>query len=353
MRVGIDVTPTISGLTGVSRYTESLVRGLRDAGVDVVPFAIGRGPGTLPSGSRHLRIPLRVVQRAWQLGLPLRAEHLSGPVDVVHSTDLVLPPTRKPLVATVHDAAALEMPELHSSGAVHQTQRRIASLHRATVVIANSQATADAINQFASGIRELVVVPLAPYPMPDPVGDPSVDRPFLLCVGEVAVRKDHLTLVRAFAKAQVGDHRLVIAGPRGPATAPLEDEIRKLGLSERVILTGLIDDATLAGLYSAATALCLTSRQEGFGMPLVEAMQRGLPIVASDLPAVREVTGPAAVLVPPADVTGFAAAFENLIADNDLRERLIRAGRDQASGFTLAGTVAGTVAAYERAVSLA
>src|SRR4051794_33100604 len=191
MRVGIDVTPTISGLTGVARYAHSLVAGLQQQGVAVVPFAIGRGPGCPPPGTRHLRVPLRIVQRCWQVGLPLSAERLCGPVDVIHSTDLMLPPTRLPLVATVHDAAALEMPQMHSAGAIRQTTARLTNLHRAAVVIANSQATANAIARFVN-VDDVVVVPLAPYPLPDPLDRSPIPAPFLLCVGEVTDRKDHV-----------------------------------------------------------------------------------------------------------------------------------------------------------------
>src|SRR4051794_2792327 len=262
MRVGIDATPTISGLTGVSRYAHMLVDGLREAGITVRPFAVGRGPGRPPEGTRHLRIPLRVVQRAWRLGLPPRAEHLCGDVDVVHSVDLLFPPTRRPLVATVHDAAALEQPELHSARAIEQTKQRLESLHRATVVIANSASTAAAIDRFANGVRDLVVVPLAPQPLPDAAGPSPIPGPYVLCVSEVATRKDHVTLVRAFAQARPDSTRLVIAGPPGSGSEALQTEIARLGCADNVVVTGLVDEGTLSSLYAGASAFCLTSRQE-------------------------------------------------------------------------------------------
>ena len=353
MRVAIDVTPTISGVTGVARYTYAIVDGLRAAGVDVATFAVGGGPGTLPPGARHVQVPLRVVQWAWRAGLPPRAEQLTGPVDLVHSVDLVLPPTRRPLVATVHDTAALETPGLHPPRAVRQTANRIASLGRATVVIANSHATADAIRTFNPDVPEIIVVPLAAQRLPEPSGRAPVDGPYLLCVGEVAVRKDHVTLVRAFAQAALDGARLVIAGPPGSGSAALHDEIDRLALGDRVVVTGLVDDATLAALYADARAFCLTSRQEGFGIPLVEAMQRGVPVVASDVPAVHEVAGDAAVLMPPGDAAGFARAMQSVCSDEQLRARLSTAGRSRAEQFTARAMVEGTLAAYERALALA
>jgi glycosyltransferase involved in cell wall biosynthesis len=353
MRVAIDVTPTVSGVTGIARYTHAIVNGLRAAGVDVAMFSVGGGPGTPPPGTRHVKVPLRVVQLAWRAGLPPRAEQLTGPVDVVHSVDLILPPTRRPLVATVHDAAAIEEPALHPPRAVQQTANRIASLRRATVVIANSHATADAIRRFNPDVPEIVVVPLAAQQLPEPAGRPVVDGPYLLCVGEVAVRKDHVTLVRAFAQTDVDGARLVIAGPPGSGSAALHAELERYGLGDRVVVTGLVDDATLAELYAGARAFCLPSRQEGFGIPLVEAMQRGVPIVASDLPAVREVAGDAGVLVPAGDVTAFARAMESVCADDSLHARLAAAGRARAGRFSVSAMIEGTLAAYERALALA
>lgn len=352
MRIGIDVTPALSGVTGVARYTASLVAGLRDAGLDVVPFAIGRGPGTLPDATRRLRVPLRIVQRAWDLGAPVRAEHLCGEVDVVHSTDLMIPPTRLPLVATVHDVAAIEMPELHSRNAIRQTRQRIDGLHRASVVIANSQATADALERVA-GVQDAVVVPLAPYPLPPPAQESPFGWPFLLSVGEITPRKDHVTLVRAFATAATGSLRLVVAGPAGSASNQLAAEIATLGLGERVVLTGRVDDATLSGLYHHARALCMTSREEGFGLPIVEAMQRGLPLIVSDLPALREVAGPAALFAQPGDVAAFASAIESVLTDEARAAGLREAGRTRGRHFSLERTVAGTIAAYEQALACA
>jgi glycosyltransferase involved in cell wall biosynthesis len=147
--------------------------------------------------------------------------------------------------------------------------------------------------------------------------------------------------------------RLVIAGPPGSGSEALQNEIARLGCADRVVVTGLVDEQNLSALYAGASAFCLTSRQEGFGMPLVEAMQRGLPVVASDLPAVREVTGDAGVLVPVGDVAGFAAAFTSVLEDESLRASLASAGRGRAQLFTAARTIEGTISAYERALGAA
>ena len=95
--VGIDATPLIAGNTGVARYTRELIAGLQDLGVDVRPFALGRGRGAIPPDTTRVPVPLRLLQRSWRItGLP-RAEHFVRGIDLVHSTDLVPPPTRRPV----------------------------------------------------------------------------------------------------------------------------------------------------------------------------------------------------------------------------------------------------------------
>src|SRR3569623_1173289 len=134
MEVALDLTPALSGYTGVARYAVQLARALPSAGVEVRGFGIGRGHGFTPPGTRRFRVPLRVVQPVWEgLGVP-RAEWLAGGGDVVHSVDLSLPPTRRPLVATINDLAAVDRPDLHPPSHRRHIEHRLATLEHATVV---------------------------------------------------------------------------------------------------------------------------------------------------------------------------------------------------------------------------
>jgi glycosyltransferase involved in cell wall biosynthesis len=348
MRVALDVTPALAGVTGVARYTLALTQALPSQQVDVRPFAIGRGRGSIPLGTRRVRLPLRLVQMGWRLGLPPWAEHLAAAPDLVHSCDLVPPPTRRPLVATVHDLAALERPDLHPARAVVQARARLEALGRVAAVFPNSQATASALARHGIGGERVIVVPLAAGPRPTSSASKPSALPYLLAVGEVAARKDYPTLLRAFATGAAGQHRLVIVGPTGFRGEEVYDLAARLDLGDRVRFTGHVSDGTLASLYAGATALCFPSLAEGFGMPLVEAMQAELPIVASDIDATREVAADAALLFPAGDAAALAEALQRITTEADLRDRLTTVGRSRASLFTWERTVAATVAGYQK-----
>lgn len=352
MRVGLDVTPAISGLTGVARHTRVLCEQLRAAGVEVRAFGIGRGPGHPPAGTRRISMPLRIVQRTWDLPVPRiidpwTVERICGPVDLAHSIDLVPPPTRAPVVATMHDLAALDAPELHPPGVVTQARRRLAALDRVDAIIANSYATADALARRGISEDRISVVHLAPHPLP--AGDGTelpVAGSYVLAVGELTARKDYPTMFEAFARSGL-KHSLVVVGPSGFGAEVVRAAAVASGLGPRLILAGAVDDQILGALYAQAVGYLLTSRQEGFGIPLVEAMGRGVPIIASDLEAVREVTAGAAVLAAPGDVSGFAGALR-LLDDPVERDRLRVAGLARAADFSWERTTAETIAIYQR-----
>lgn len=349
LRVGLDITPMLSGLTGVARHTMGIERGLKARGVAVRSFAVGRGEGELTPGTRHLRVPLRLVSAAWAHGLPPRAERLTGPVDVVHSIDLDPPRCRAPLVVTIHDLAALDFPELHSPRAIAAAQRRLDGLDRATAILPNSHATADALTRHGVDPSRITVVHHAGHPLPEaPASEAGIVGPYLLAVGELALRKDYGTLFKAFAEADLPGYRLVVVGPPGFGADQVQAAAAASGLGERLVMIGRATDRRLSALYAGATALCLSSVEEGFGLPLVEAMTRGLPIIASDLDVVREVAGDAAVTATVGDARSFAAAMQAVVSDDSLRERVAAASWARREVFTWDATIDATIAAYER-----
>jgi glycosyltransferase involved in cell wall biosynthesis len=178
----------------------------------------------------------------------------------------------------------------------------------------------------------------------------GVPGPFFLAVGELTRRKDYPTMFAAFARAGLAGYRLVVVGPAGYGAEEIRAAAAASGLGDRLILIGLVSDERLAALYDAATALCLTSREEGFGMPMVEAMQRGLPIIASGIPVVNEIAGDAAVTADVGDVDGFASAMAAVASDAGLRERLRAAALRRGRDFGAEATVDGILAVYRRVV---
>lgn len=349
LRVGLDLTPILSGLTGVARHAIGIERGLRARGVCLKTFAIGRGSGTVSAETRHLKLPLRVVSTAWAWGLPPRAELLTGPVDLVHSIDLDPPRARAPIVVTVHDLAAIDYPELHPPRAVAAATRRLRALDRATAILPNSEATADALVRHGVDRDRLTVVHHAGHPLPDvPASEAEIPGPYLLAVGELALRKDYPTLFKAFATADLPGYRLVVVGPPGHGAEQIQLAAAGSGLGDRLVMIGRASDRRLSALYAGATALCLSSVQEGFGLPLVEAMARGLPIIASDIDVVREVAGDAAVTATVGDPDAFAGAMQSIVTDDGLRERVAAASWARRDVFTWDATIDGTIAAYQK-----
>jgi len=353
VRVALDVTPELLAATGVARYSRELRRALSEReDCDVVPFALGRRSQPVPQGVRHLPVPLRAVHRAWSaFGFP-RAEQLSGPADLVHSLDLVPPPTRVPLVITVHDLVTRELPGLHERRAAAMQAAQRAALERAAAVLAVSRSTADAL--IADGLPpdRLHVTPNGLTPL-DPAGGRSpVPAPFVLAVGTLEPRKGHDLLLEALARCSARcEPRIVFAGPPAGRAEELRALAARLGLADRLHILGHVPDRVLAALYRDAMLLCLPSYGEGFGLPVLEAMAAGAPVLASDLPAVREVAGEAAVLFPAGEPDALAGALERMLDDGALRARLRERGLDRAAAFSWQATAQATVAAYRAALS--
>ena len=317
--IALDLTPAITGATGIARYVTELHRHLAGAApdVDVRGYAVGRAAHPPPPGVRHVRVPHRIVDAAWRYVRRPSIERVVGSVDSVHASGATLPPSRAPIVAVVHDLAAVDHPELHPRRDAEQLRRYLGELHRAAAVIAVSDATAQRLAGAVDATR-LHVVPQGRAAFPPPVDPPLAGRPYLLTVGAAVPRKRYDLVVRALA--HLDEHvELAMVGPEGSEDGALADLAQHLGLGERVHRVGPVDEAQLAGWYASAAALVAPSVDEGFGLPLVEALTAGVPVVATDIPVHREVTGGGAVLV-------------DLDHDLEGEERLV-----QALGAVLAG----------------
>jgi glycosyltransferase involved in cell wall biosynthesis len=351
-RVAFDATPELIASTGVARYSRELRQALERRGdCQLAGFAFGRRSEPVPSGVRHVAVPLRTIHLSWRAWSLPRAEHLTGPVDLVHSLDLVPPPTRVPLVMTVHDLVTSELPALHASRARRMQQAQLDGLERAAAVLTVSRAVADSLVDRGVDAEKIHVTPNGLTRLPEPAGTPLGGEPFILAVGTLEPRKGHEVLINALAASGLAGVGLVFAGPTAGRADELERLARQLGIGERLRILGRVDDALLAGLYRDAKLLCMPSFGEGFGLPVLEAMAAGLPVLASDLPAIREVADDAAVLVAPGDVDALAAAITDLIGDQQLTTRLRQNGHKRASAFTWDATAQATVRAYIAALA--
>lgn len=347
LRVAIDVTPELIGTTGVARYSRELRHALdRRTDCEMIPFAFGRRSQSVPPGVRHVPVPLRLIHPIWRTFNAPRAERITGPVDVVHSLDLVPPPTRRPLVITVHDLLTSQLPGLHPSRSQRMQRLQLAALDRAAAVLAVSRSTADALLDRGIDEARIHVTPNGLSGFPPPVDPPLPSGPFILVVGSLEPRKGHELLLRAVAHGGLEDVRLVFAGPEVGRAEEIRSLAADLGVADQLVVLGPVDDSLLAGLFRDSTVFCLPSYGEGFGLPVLEAMSFGTPVVASDLPALREVAGNAALFVAPGDSDSLADGLRRVLRDEPLRERLGRQGRERSALFTWDATAQATVTAY-------
>jgi glycosyltransferase involved in cell wall biosynthesis len=353
LRIALDVTPELIGSTGVARYSRELRQALERRGDCVVrPFAIGRRNQEVPTGVRHLPVPLRLVHAAWRgLSWP-RAEELTGPVDIVHSLDLIPPPSRYPVAVTVHDVVTADLPGLHPGRARRMQRLQLAALPRAAAVLAVSNATANSLVAQGVDRARIHVTPNGLSRFPPPVSPPIPPGRFILAVGSLEPRKGHELLLRAVARSQLTGIRLVFAGPDAGRAAHIRQLARRLGLADGLSLLGRVDDAVLAGLYRNATLVCLPSFGEGFGLPVLEAMSFGTPVVASDVPALREVAGDAAVFAIRGDADDLGRQLERVVSDQELRTLLAQRGTARAQWFTWERTAEATIRAYREALGM-
>ncbi|HZB50698.1 MAG TPA: glycosyltransferase family 1 protein [Mycobacteriales bacterium] len=362
MRVGLDATPLLGARTGVGRYVEHLVAALagRD-GLDLVATAFTlRGAGGLPAAVppgvtvRHRPAPARALQAAWRHAPLPPVEWLTGRLDVFHGTNFVLPPRRRAGgVVTVHDLSYLRFPETVTAASLRYRELVPRGLRRAAVVLTPSEAVAAEVRaEYGLGDRVLAT-PLgvddawfgAAPADPGWLAGRGLPERYLLFVGTVAPRKGLPALLRALRllhDADPGTPPLVLVGPPGWGPA-LETAALPAGA---VVAAGYLDTADLRRLVAGAAALVFPTVYEGFGLPPLEAFAAGTPVVASDLPVIREVTGPLAALAPAGDDAALAGALARVLAEPDTAAA--RAARQaRARLFSWAGTARLTYGAYE------
>ena len=269
----------------------------------------------------------------------------------------------------MHDAAAELFPDSFPPLGLRFHRRGLrAAARRADLVLTVSDAAADEIVAHSTIGRDRIRV--VPNGIAPPLLDPAVrdrhlarlglaNRPFVLWIGSLEPRKGVGTLVAAMVRLRSRGRMasgssdpvpLVLAGYAGWLGDEVVSRAELAALGTDLHQLGPVGEEELWSLYSGAALFAFPSRHEGFGLPVVEAMSQGTPVVASDIPAIREVAGGAARLVPVGDVDRWADALEELLADGGARDRMAIAGLARAGRYAIAGTITGIRTAYREAV---
>ena len=341
------LTARVPGGTG--RYTRGVLEALAATSTPErsVEALLPLGPlpvGLPPVARRRVPGPDRLLARLWERGWPPRV----GGVDVVHAPTLLVPPvsggTR--LVVTIHDVVPWSHPEtLTPRGVAFHRRMAERAARTAAVVVAPTHTVAAALREvLGPGVDLRAIPPFVPR-LPPAVTSASllsrlgVRGEYVLFVGTAEPRKGLDVLVPAMASTGLADLTLVVVGPQGWGDVQVDALAQAAGVADRVCVTGRVDDAALAGLYEGARVLAMPSRAEGFGLPVVEAMSRGVPVVTSDDPALVEVGGGASLVTAVADVDALAAALARAAAGGPDRERLVQAGRERAATYSADVTV--------------
>lgn len=379
MHIGLEVTTLRRPLLGgVWRYTESLIRALARRATPHrysllfinKPWAQVPSP-LIPSTTMRLVDVTSVSNFLFTFLVPMlprprpTVESFLGPVDVFHSINAVLLPQRQGRrVVTVQDLSCLHFPQFHPR--VRRMLFRL-SIRRAArladVIIVPSAATRrDLVTRFPSAEARIRVVPLAQgerfAPLRPDESVPVIGRyglshhGYLLFVGNIEPRKNLLALLEAYGRMRAGTRlspRLVIVGGPGWMNRPIHKAAAASPFAADIVFPGHVPEADLPALMSGALAFVYPSLYEGFGLPLLEAMACGTPVITSNRSSLPEVAGDAALLVDPDDRSALAEAMTRITEDEALRETLRERGLRRARRYSWDETARMTVDAYEGA----
>jgi glycosyltransferase involved in cell wall biosynthesis len=372
MRIGIDGLPLTEVLTGIGHYTNELAGhlGLNQA-EDEIEVVSPRA--FIPDLTSNAKPPdnlsfirARVSfwnRRWWSIGLPRYIRRHS--LDVFHGTNFEVPLQNVcPTVLTVHDLSMMLHADTQERKLVRRAQSRLPRMIRtATMIVTPTESVRQEVREyFQIPLARIVAVPEAARdcfrPLPKSATLETrkrfgIGEDFLLFVGTLEPRKNLAILLAAFEeflRAHPRPIQLVLAGRKGWLVEDLFASLKRSAAAEKIVLTGYLSDVELCALYSSCTAFIYPSRYEGFGLPPLEAMACGAPVISTNIPSIHEVVGSAARLFAPGSLTELTAAISEVLSSEELRQTLGTAGAQRAAAFSWFRTAQATRIVYEEAI---
>ncbi len=351
MIIAMDATPLSIPTGGIRRYTEELARTLAEEFLDDCIHLLSDQPFEFP-GSRPVNLSSHpgaakgfLERRWWSMGLPAWLRRMGAAV--FHGTDFAVPYFPSvPAVLTLHDLSPWLDPAWHTEAARVRTRTpTVLAFGSATIIITPTEAIRrEAIDHFRLHPSKVVAVPEAAAPVFRPVSPIHVEPPYVLYAGTLEPRKNLPVVIEAWRAARARTPvRLVLAGRR-------REDQRDLTAEPGVEYTGPVTDEELARLYSGAAVVLYPSLYEGFGLPMLEAMQTGAAVIASRDPALLEVSDGAALHLDARDVRAWAGAISAFVSDPELTAAFRERGLRRAAEFSWLRTARLTRAVYEEAI---
>jgi glycosyltransferase involved in cell wall biosynthesis len=351
---------------GIGTYVRALIRRLPPEGVQLEPVTAFHRAATLAQAglphARALSMPRQLVYRRWTRG---HGPDVGGDAALVHAPSLAFPPhDGRPLIVTVHDVLFRDNPEWFTDGGVEFHNAMLNRIGEADLVIAPSKATADALGALPDAPSNVRVIPQGTDIEPPPpeeretiLAQLNIEKPYVLWMGTLEPRKNPEGVVRGFVNAVASGVpgaevlKLYLVGPPGWWSGDVRELIKESGLEDRVRRIDQQPVPVRAALYAEAEAFVFPSLAEGFGLPVLEAMACGVPVVTSNRSSLPEVAGSAAELCDPTDHASIGNALAKVLRDTDLADDLRRLGSRRAKEFTWERTARETVASYREVLA--
>jgi len=372
MRIGIDGLPLTEVLTGIGHYTNELARHLGLAcAADEIEVVSPRAFITSldseakpPDNLRFVRSRVSLWNRRWwSIGLPRYIRRHS--LDLFHGTNFEVPLRSVcPTVITVHDLSMLLHADTQEKKLVRRAKVRLPLMARAaTMIVTPTESVRQELHgQLQIPLETIVAVPEAARDCFRPLADTvtletrkrfGISHDYLLFVGTMEPRKNLATLLAAFEavlRVRRQPLQLVLAGRKGWLVEDLYDSLKRSPAAEQIVVTGYLSDQELSELYSSCAAFVYPSVYEGFGLPPLEAMACGAPVISSRVPAIQEVLGSAARLFDPDNAAELTSHIIELLSSDDMRRTLSEGGIKRAAEFSWARTARATRGVYDEAI---